>query len=278
MRVSFICGEAKEGWIYSRFIEAFQKYSRHEIVINKRKGVDLLYFLPYYEYGQTDIPSVAWFSHQEQSEPLRGRFISVAKKVDFCISHSLKYANILRESGVKNVTNVIPGVDTNFFKPGEFSDGAFRVGYCGRMYQSSSRKNPKLLKQLSNLDSVIFYATNGKISYDKLPEFYNSVDLIVQPGLVEGGSMAVQEALACGRPIVVFRGVGVEKEFKTGLLRVKYGDEKAFIRRVKDFGAKRREFSKPEVVEKMRSQVLGQTWERFVEKQDEIFKVVLDGK
>lgn len=281
MRINIICDEASGGWIYSEFIYHIKKHSQHEILINEKdeNKFDLYYFIPYYNYFKSNKPSMAWFSHQEQKDPLKSRFINVGKSVDMSISHSKKYADILKDNGIVQVKQIIPGVDLDLFKIREVNrskNDKLIVGYSGRNYVSSARKNPQLIKHISNLPFVDFRSTGGKLEASKVPMLIQNCDIIVQPSLVEGGSMAVQQSLACGVPIICFEGVGVADEFGQGVIKVPFGNNKDFLSQLGIIWKTKSylEWRKPERMNQMREQVKDQTWENFVLSHDKIWETL----
>lgn len=278
--VNIICDEANGGWIYSKFIDEFKRHSKHKILVNETNPskYQVVHFVPYYNYKKTDIPSTAWMSHREVKKPLSTKFLSAAKAVDVAISHSNKYARWLRDQGLHNVIQVIPGVDLDKFKmrTNFHEKGKFVVGYIGRQYTSSSRKNPTLLKKISELPFVDFRTTGGKLSQDQIPGFYADLDVVVSPATVEGGPMAIQEALAVGVPVICFDGVGVADEFKLGVLKVKSPEE--FINKLKELYETKSyviHWTNPDTMDRMRKQVERQTWEKFVKEHDSIWNMIV---
>lgn len=281
MKVNIICDEPNGGWIYNQFINQFKQYSKYEILINAKNGFDLVHYLPYYNVPKNPSrPCTAWFSHMEQREDLRSKFISTAQQVDFAISHSKKYADLLVRMGVKKVAQVMPGVDLDKFIPSSlnysYSISQKRplvVGYIGRSYQSSNRKNPTLIEKISKIKGIDFRITGGKLSAEQMPDFYQKTDIIVSPSKNEGGPMCIIEALAVGKPIVCFDTVGVAEEFDFGLIKVKDFDENQFIKIIEDWrdGILVLNPPKASAVESMRSQVINYTWKNFVDKHDQIW-------
>ena len=276
MKINIVCDEAAGGWIYSKFIEKFKKHSIHEILVNSKDSFDVAHYLPYYNIPKK-LPnlSTAWFSHMEQKEELKSKFITSAQKVNVAISHSKKYADLLSRMGVKNVIQIMPGVDLLKFVPSNYvvDNKSLVVGYVGRAYSSSNRKNPELLDKITKIKDIELKITGGKISEDKMPDFYNSVDLVISPSKIEGGPMAIQEALACGKPIVCFQSVGVVDEFNHGLIKIADFNEDNFIKAIEDWCDGKLVLNPPKAssVEKMRSQVLKYTWENFVNEHDKVW-------
>jgi len=276
MKINIVCDDF--GWIYDQFVTAFEKYSEHTIVRNSKDKCDFTYYIPYYDVPKPkhiSHPCGAWFSHQEVKDPLRAKFLSAAKIVDVAISHSNKYAEFLRDKGIESAVQVIPGVDLDKFKLR--SDIQLRdklvVGYVGRQYTSSNRKNPALLNRIAELPFTLFRTTGGSLKPDDIPKFYAGLDVVVSPAIIEGGPMAVQEALACGVPVVCFENVGVAQEFDLGVLKAKDPDD--FVGILERLHTTKEHivwWSNPDTMERMRKQVEKQTWKRFTQEHDKIWE------
>ena len=200
--------------------------------------------------------------------------------MDVAISQSQKYATMLRDNhNLSNVMSLIPGVDLKKFKlrsvKGVSKGNKLIVGYVGRQYTSSDRKNPNLLNKICKLDFIDFRTTGGKLKPDQIPKFYRGLHIVISPATIEGGPMAVQESLACGVPIVCMNGVGVANEFKNGVMRANNNDH--FIKILKDMYSTKSYFehwAKTEVMKEMRKQIESQTWEKFVSEHDQIWNII----
>jgi glycosyltransferase involved in cell wall biosynthesis len=280
LKINIICGEADSGWIYSQFIQQFKKYSKHEILINSKKQCDVCHALPYYESFPTNATrKTAWFSHQEERADLHKKFISAAKEVDVAISQSKRYATVLRDNHeLHNVIQVMAGVDLDKFTLRETVNVKSKkliVGYVGRQYSSSKRKNPSLLDKISKLNFIDFRTTGGKLKPNQIPKFYKGLHTTISPAIIEGGPMSVQESLASGVPIVCLNNVGVANEFNLGVLRADNNDH--FISILKEMHKTKShiaQWSNPDVMERMRNQVEKHTWEKFVYEHDKIWQMI----
>lgn len=275
MIINIVCHD--KGWIYDRFIGKFIKHSRHTIVRNSNSKFDLAHYIPYYEAPKKVYhPSTAWMSHRESKKDLRIKFDSVAKIVDVPISHSKKYADMLSDHGA---VQIMPGVDLDEFKilKKRNSGDKLVVGYIGRQYTSSARKNPSLLDKISKLDFVDFRATGGNIDEKDMPRFYSNLDLAVSPATIEGGPMTLNEAAACGIKVLCFEGVGASSEFPKNTITVPYGDSEAFINEIKDIWSSKRYIGWEDMTirELMRKDVECLTWKLFVEKHDDVWDRLL---
>lgn len=279
MKIGIICSDIS--WIYGQFVSSFESYGQFEYIRNPKVDCDVYHYIPYYEVPKIKHigrPCSAWFSHQEIKDPIRSKFLSAGRAVDLAISHSKKYADLLRENGTAAI-QILPGVNMDRFKmrsekrPGNIEK--LVVGYCGRLYTSTSRKNPVLLKQISELPWVDFRATDGKLELGKIPEFYANLDLCISPAVVEGGPMAIQEALAVGCPVLCFENVGVAQEFGLGVLKVPM-DNKLFIKKMLEFKKSQKHFKyrNLEIMKKLRVQVVNYTWQKFVEEHENQWRIL----
>ena len=278
MKVNIICSDGM-GWIYGTFIRKFGLYSKHKIFLNAAAGekCDIQHLLPYYENNKhTKHPFTIWSSHQESKEPLRSKFISAAKQADWCLSPSLKYVEVLKQNGISKVSQVKHGVDLDLFKPSQSirpKSDKLILGFVGRSYKSTSRKNEQLLHKLAALDFVDLMITGGKVKESDMPEFYNSCHLIISTSLIEGGPMSHVESAACGVPFLCYDDVGTAREINYGTIRVPFKNEDAFLARVKNFWTNKEWLSY--VPEQIRAQVETQNWQNFVDGHDNIWQSLL---
>jgi glycosyltransferase involved in cell wall biosynthesis len=275
MKVSIRCDEAKGGWIYSKFLHHLQQHSKHKLLING-KG-DVTHYLPYYLATKPTSPFTVWSSHQEPKNPLKDLFVSSALQADWALCHAAKYVSLLQSAGVTKVSQCIPGVDLDLFRlrssPRPKSNKLI-VGWVGRAYQSSTRKNPTLLDKLATLTFLDLRITGGTVKEADLPRFYAYCDLIVSPSVIEGGPMCVTEALAVGVPVLAYAGVGVADEFQ--VLKVPHSDERAFVMRLVEFW-RNKEFEvyrKPEIAQQLRAQVDKYEWSNWVAQHDSIWEAI----
>ena len=269
MRVNLQCSEAQGNWIYAKFVQKFILYSRHNILINSKQAADLTYCIPYYELsGQYTNPVVVFCSHQETREPLKGKFVASASSANM---------DVLGQNGLAAI-QIVPGVDHSLFKqrsikrmPGD----KLIVGWVGRSYTSTTRKNEGVLQKLAMLPFVDLRITGGKVAEQDLPQFYGQCDIVVSPALTEGGPMSLLESLACGVPFLCFDDVGLAREFDDQcVLRVPFNDERAFVFRLAKFWNSKEYlgYYDKAAMDRLCAQVSTFTWESFVAKHDELFE------
>lgn len=279
MKINVVCNDS--GWIYDRFIEAFKKHSRHKIIRNSKRPADVTHYIPYYEVpkaAQLSSKTTAWFSHQEvTNKALHNKFLSAGTLVDCAISQSAKYMRVLQQNGAQWVEQVMPGVDLDQFTLDKaiYPDKEkMVVGYVGREYSSSNRKNPQLLSAIAKMPHIEFITTGGKLKLADIPNFYGKIDLLVSPALVEGGPMCIQESLAMGKPVLCYDDVGVANEFKMGVITVPFNNSNMFLRTINEIRLNKiyRTWYNDRMAQETRAQVEKYTWEKFVEAHDEIWE------
>jgi glycosyltransferase involved in cell wall biosynthesis len=88
------------------------------------------------------------------------------------------------------------------------------------------------LVRTGNSDSYVRFL--GDVEHDKMPELYNSADIVVIPSLAEARSLSALEAMACEKPIIATRVGGlpeIVKENFNGIL-VNPGDVGDLVRAI----------------------------------------------
>jgi len=119
-----------------------------------------------------------------------------------------------------NIKNIALGVDKEQFKPKGNNNKIFTIGYVGGF---GKRKNVEMVIEVAKLLPQFKFKIAGKggnyeylksispsnvrfvgyIDEKDLCDYYNSLDLFLYPDLMDGWSLPVQEAMACGVPSIV---------------------------------------------------------------------------
>lgn len=186
-----------------------------------------------YCFRKINIPFVVWVrgDHRKVRE-VRG--VNIFKKLivnhlevkylneaAFAIPNCLSLYEKLHEWGVngsKITKPVYNGVDTEIFKPMNVSrSDKFTVGYAGRICpEKRVDEFLRIAEKLKNEDIKfvvagpktleITFPENvqylGKLPFEKMPIFYNMIDLLVLPSLTEGFPSVILEAYACEKPVL----------------------------------------------------------------------------
>ncbi len=99
-------------------------------------------------------------------------------------------------------------VDLNHFEP-KPKPKEFTVGYIGRNNSRIARDQKgweifNYVKEILEGEVKVKMATNtqNKLPYEKMPEFYNSINCLILPSHSEGHSNTINEAMACGLPVI----------------------------------------------------------------------------
>lgn len=71
---------------------------------------------------------------------------------------------------------------------------------------SDRRRLESIVERLGVSDKVIF---KGKVNFDEIPKYYNSVDIIVYPTLYEPLGNVILEAMASGKPVIASKLNGI---------------------------------------------------------------------
>ncbi|HEY64311.1 MAG TPA: glycosyltransferase [Caldilineae bacterium] len=194
------------------------------------------------------------------------RFFDVARNVDACVCMSSRYADALRQAGIRKVHVIVPGVDLDLYRP------VVRIGVVGRTYPTG-RKGEDLVKQVMDEPGIEWHFTGegwpGPARYyspEEMPDFYNSVDYILVPSYYEGGPMSVLEALACGKEVIA-PPIGFVSDYP----HIEYatGDADDLRRVLRELVAKRMA---------LRKSVSHRTWDAWATAHDALFREMLSAR
>lgn len=192
-----------------------------EFVGNKpadQRPSGLMYFVNYALFHKpTHHIDVGFFTHLENET----YFLAQARAMDHAICMSKIYADWLRSQGVEAVTHVPTGFEFYRYRP------RLVLGVVGLLQHP--RKGKRLVDYVRSLDFVEIKVTDGTLSENELAGFYQSLDYVLIPALVEGGPMSLLEGLGCGKPIIAPESVGMVPEFTESphIRRYPTGDELA---------------------------------------------------
>ncbi|MDD5059290.1 MAG: glycosyltransferase [Sideroxydans sp.] len=210
------------------------------------KGYDAIHLMGYFEAqivkDWPDVPVGAYFTHREESQPEKARlFDEVAERVDLRIATCRLYAEPLSEHGL-TVQCAAPLERDRFVITDARPSGRRPVaGFSGYTYKNH-RKGEDLVETLLRSDAgkAVDWKASGRgwpvatkgYTWNQMPEFYQSLDVLVVPSRVEGIPMPPLEALACGVPVVVPREVGLLDELPDvpGIYRYDKGDAVGLLR------------------------------------------------
>lgn len=229
-------------WILGRYARILRDRLDWSMDERPRKDVDVNLFWPYLLIGiGNSLPktkNAAFFTHLEETEHSRSksskvrRWYNAAGKVDLRLCMSEKYRVILEPHGP--TIHVPVPIETRKFRPRKL-----RVGVAGKVY-ALSRKGEHLVQALVKTNEFEVVAA-GKgwpcptkfYAWKDMHEFYQSLDVFLITGEVEGGPVTMLEALSCGVPVIAPAGVGMVDEF--GVATYHRGDFKSMLARLRLF-------------------------------------------
>lgn len=196
MKINFIT-EPAPGWILRRASEAWSQYIPGSKVSTKvDPSYTVNFFVNYNLYKSVDTKTVAWFTHREGGElsncPLARRFDYVSSVVDLCACQCEKTLDVIKGN---NKFMLSGGVDQQFIRL------PIVIGIVGRHYESG-RKNFDWINDIEKINGIKVKFTDGKLKYEELPDFYESINYLVVTSSVEGGPVPVIEAIAMGKPVI----------------------------------------------------------------------------
>ena len=210
------------GWILEKIAteiarHASSKPDRYRVAVTTHPSghAELTLFLPESAWRDDlrDTIRVTYLAHKEDHPAAAALFAEVARKSDYCITSSSKYAEVLRADGAREVFTIPLGVDTDVFVP------KVRIGVVGRTYHTG-RKGEALLARSLDVPFVEFVFTGEGwplparyYSERDLVAFYQSLDYLLVPSLIEGGPVPMLEALATGCRIIAPSDVGMVRDF-----------------------------------------------------------------
>jgi len=220
-------------WILGRCVNLLQRHTGWTVSSLPDPKADVNYYMPYLLIKEPLPPTrtAAWFTHREEIECAKTRrWWQAAAAVDLRITIAERYRVELERFG--ETVNIPVPVDLKKFRP-----RPLRVGVAGQVY-ALSRKGEDLVKRLVREPGLEVVAA-GKgwpcpttyYAWEKMHEFYQQLDVFLVTSTVEGGPMTMQEALACGIPVVAPKGVGMVDEFP--VLTYEKGDYDSMLSRVR---------------------------------------------
>jgi hypothetical protein len=248
LNVNVLCRNYKEDRVIPRFSWYLADNLGWTLTQKPDTGADLIYLSGYFEAQLLrpwpDCKTAAYFTHLETAprpdNPKAKLFHQVSKQVDLRIVTAEMYGKILMNGGP--TVQIPPPVERHRFTiPKRRNNKRLTVGFSGYSY-SNGRKGEKLARELINSTagkSVDWRASGrgwpvptAKYNWSDMPDFFQSLDILVVTATVEGNPMPPLEVMACGGSVVIPRGVGLLDELPdaVGIHRYKCGNAKDAVR------------------------------------------------
>lgn len=219
-----------------------------------RHDVDINYFMVYIDYAQRfsdwrHTTIAAYFSHYEPGTPYKKYWWELAAPlVDIKTCTAKQYAALL----TGEVKMVVPPVDIGalYIENGYRTSPHPLIGVSGYVDKASGRKGEKFVAQLaSDLEGTAEIVASGdgwpartiNRSLDGLGKFFNSIDAFLCASTIEGVPIPPLEAMACGVPVIIPRGVGMLDDLPEmdGIYRFEAGNYESMMDATRKAIAKR---------------------------------------
>lgn len=223
VRIHIVARDHTSDQILARLAAQLAQHSAFTVGPMPDPRADLNLFAPYLEWERFkhfhSTKTAAWFSHPEPGNDLKARpWEECARAVDLRLVWTPLYEAELSAYGP--TARVMPPLDRDFFTPGPRHSHERRVvGTSGFVYPGGRKGEQLIARLVSDFPEVDFRASGSgwpcpttRYAWGDVPDFYRSLDVYVCTSLTEGIGYGPLEALACGIPVVIPRGVGVFDE------------------------------------------------------------------
>jgi len=243
LRVNIICRNPNDDRVIPRFARYLRDRLGWTLSAAPKPGYDAYYLSGYFEaqvcQPWPESPVAAYFTHREEEPPGNAKaklYDAIARRVDLRIATAQIYAEGL--GGYGPTVQVHPPVERERFtipRQSAQPPASLRAGFSGYTYRNK-RKGEDLARRLLEMPIAqkLDWRASGRgwpvatrrLSWREMPEFYQSLDILVCTSRVEGVPMPVLEALSCGVSVVIPRGVGLLDELPScpGIYRYQRGD------------------------------------------------------
>jgi len=239
-RIHVICPESDRYHILRRMSAALLDGTGWTMSASPDANADLNYGFPY--LVNVPKPFAAWFSHREDVLPAKHKLWETrAEQAVLRVTSAPMYEADLE--GYGPTVRILPPLDRAKFSPVAAHTRRTRLvaGVAGYVY-GGGRKGENVLAEalVSEAGRSMDWRAIGmgwpvptqRVNYDALEQFYQALDLYVCTSIIEGVPYPPLEALACGVPVVIPRGVGLLDDLPDlpGITRYAVGDATDLVR------------------------------------------------
>ncbi len=249
-RIHIICPETNMDSILRRLAQPLTEGTGWTLGLKGDPDADLNYGFPY--LAQVPKPFAGWFTHCEDTVPAKVTLWEErARHAILRVTCAERYVDDLKAYGPTVL--IPPPLDRAKFSPVAAHTGRTRpiAGVAGYIYSGGRKGETLLAEALKTEEGQAFDwraigrgwpVETKRIAYTNLQEFYQGLDLLVCTSIIEGVPYPPLEALACGVPIVIPRGVGLLDDLPNmhGIIRYDVGDATDLIRALDEAHALRR--------------------------------------
>ena len=218
MRINIVGRDHTSDQILARLAAELLTHPAFTVSAQPDPTAELNLYMPYLEFveGFTATPTAAWFTHRDEGRDSKvSLWNECAQSVDLRLTSAKIYLSELEQYG--KTALVTTPLDREKFSPikHEAHDKPV-IGTSGFVYPGG-RKGERLFDRLvSDFTDCDFEAAgqgwfNVPVKHyfwDRMQEFYQHLDIYVCTSSIEGIGYGPLEAMACGIPVVIPRGVG----------------------------------------------------------------------
>jgi glycosyltransferase involved in cell wall biosynthesis len=198
--------------------------------------------------------------------------------VVYAVSHLTKLDLVRHGIPEDRIRVVYQPIDERFFKEpkkgGKFREGGFVIGYLSRMdYHKRHALLVELFKAWNNPNARLLLAGMGEefervrelsrgdgrirllgfLPDEELVDFYDSLDVYVHPSKYEGWGLPIAEALARGKPVIVFEDAEIPREVKEVVVSI---EPSKFLELLELLGEDRKTLKKLSILERLKGSAL----------------------
>jgi len=220
-----------EDWCFLSSIRNVQKYTNLDIEICDNFNPDYLrgldpdivwsrggiFLMKHFFKVRPDLKSKTISTLTHGGELLSNRIPRIMKDIDgskgILVQNLDGKIRMLHEINKRNLdisVYLIPNmIDLEHFKP-KPKPKQFTIGYIGRDNSRTARDQKgkvvfNYVKEILEKEGIkikVSTNTQNKLPYDKMPNFYNSINCLILPSHSEGHSNTLNEAMACELPVI----------------------------------------------------------------------------
>lgn len=153
----------------------------------------------------------------ESVDPPR-KFVKFLSSFEGVNAVSRRLYELFKKAGVERITYTPNGADIELFTsrtPPKRTGASMVAGYSGSQGHDWRKGTSEFIipscKKAGVKYKLAMPQSDGYLSLEEMPKFYNSIDCYVCASSSEGFSLSVLEAAACGRPIITTRVGGMDE-------------------------------------------------------------------
>ena len=242
MRIHIVCRNWQKDRVVPRLARHLIDGLGWSVGGNASPSADINYYLAYFEWQQNKefdaTPIASYLTHREETRKDKTKlYDGVARLSDLRIAMNAGQLAHLNTFG-PSVQIPLPLELDHFTITKRLTGQTPVVGVSGFTYRSG-RKGEALVSELlaGPLGRRIDMRASGRgwpckiqsFTWEKMPRFFQSLDVYLCASSVEGGPMTTLEALATGCPVVIPRDVGIHNEIPDtyGIYRYERGNYQA---------------------------------------------------